>query len=99
MVLTPAMMHPRYRTFRAMLFSCMGGCGLAPIVYFAVTTDYAGCEQCRRITNTLAIELATYGVGMGLYAIRFPEKWYASRVALRASLPPQPPEQNNSARD
>ena len=79
-MLVPKFAAPEYRTFRAVLFSAMGGAGLLPIVMFAVR--HADNSECWRISLLLFCMLGSYASGVSMYAMRFPECVFPGRLNL-----------------
>ena len=82
-MLIPKYMQPEYRLFRACLFGGMGATGLLPIGYYAAAHYGSGCGPCDAMVHRLAGMLGSYGFGVCMYALRFPESSYgAGRQSL-----------------
>ncbi|KAL1819739.1 heptahelical transmembrane protein 2 [Daucus carota subsp. sativus] len=72
-LLSPSLSAPRYRSFRASLFFCMGFSGVIPAAH-AIVLNW-GHPQ---ITTTLVYEIAMgllYATGVVFYVRRIPERW------------------------
>lgn len=72
-LLSPALSAPRYRSFRASLFFCMGFSGVIPAAH-AIVLNW-GHPQ---ITTTLVYEIVMgllYAIGVVFYVRRIPERW------------------------
>jgi adiponectin receptor len=79
-MLVPKFMAPKYRVFRAVLFTAMGGSGLVPILVF--TVRHADSNEAWHISQLLFGMLGSYGLGVVIYAMRFPECLFPGKVNL-----------------
>ena len=56
----------------------MGATGLLPIGYYAATRYGGGCGTCDAMVHRLAGMLGSYGFGVCMYALRFPESSHSA---------------------
>merc|ERR1712071_639209 len=72
---------PAWRPVRALLYVCLGCFGLIPFVHFTISWGWASTVTELRPDYILPMG-ATYILGAGLYAARFPERLFPGKCDL-----------------
>jgi len=79
---TPDFQHPKYDTYRNLIFGSAVGYSAAPVAHWVRHCDW----QCAHIVapSYLGI-MGLYFVGYMIYMVRFPERWFRGFDTLGAS--------------